>query len=64
VLLDLSTFMASHSNDAPAIRRKIQDTLDVSKKELGEADYRRFVAFAKKWAIEQMLPSRETGNGP
>jgi hypothetical protein len=64
VLLDLSTFMASHSNDAPAIRRKIQDTLDVLKKELGEADYRRFVAFAKKWAIEQMLPSRETGNGP
>lgn len=63
VLLELSQFMASHSKDAPAIRRKLFDTFEVLKKELGETDYRRFIAFAKKWAIEQMLPSRTTENG-
>jgi hypothetical protein len=56
VLLELSYFMASHAKDAPAIRSKIFDTLDTLKQQLGDADYRHFVAFAKKWALDQMLP--------
>lgn len=63
ILLELSNFMALHSKDTPAIQRKIFESLDVLKQELGDADYGRFVAFAKKWAMDQLLPQQQGEGG-